>query len=290
MRIASSRFPSSLSGPLAAALVVAAVLLGYAAADLDPPLQHALQAGGLCALGTALGALPVLVVRTLPQAVADGLLGFGAGVMLAATAFSLIVPGLDATRDLGATPWQAGGLVSAGLLLGASGLVAVEHLLPHDRLGPSVPGSPLVPARIVLFVIAIVAHNIPEGMAVGVAAGAALPEARGLTLGIALQDMPEGLVVALVLAGAGLTRGKALLAGAASGLVEPIAAVASAWLAGLTAIALPWGLALAAGAMLIAVVQVIVPESYRNGHVAAASAGLCLGFCLMMVMDTALAL
>ena len=141
--------------------------------------------------------------------------------------------------------------------------------------------------RILLFVTAIVLHNIPEGMAVGVSAGAGLDEANGLALGIALQDVPEGLVVALVLAGVGMSRFKAMLVGAASGLVEPLFAVLCAWLVGLRA-APALGLAAAAGAMLFVVTHEIIPESHRQGHAAEATLGLVFGFCLMMVLDTAL--
>lgn len=140
-----------------------------------------------------------------------------------------------------------------------------------------------------LFVIAIMLHNVPEGMAVGVAAGAGLSGADGLAIGIALQDVPEGLIVALVLASAGMGRGKAVLIGAASGLVEPLFAVLCAWLVGVSHMLLPWGLALAAGAMLFAVIHEIIPEAHSNGHAGDASLALVLGFCLMMVLDTALA-
>ncbi|MCY1559795.1 Zinc transporter ZupT [compost metagenome] len=123
----------------------------------------------------------------------------------------------------------------------------------------------------------------------GVSAGAGLPGADSLAMGIALQDLPEGLIISLVLAGAGMARGRALLIGAASGLVEPLFAVICAWLVGISALLLPWGLALAAGAMLFAVTHEIIPESHRKGYETEASLGLAAGFCLMMVMDTALA-
>ena len=146
----------------------------------------------------------------------------------------------------------------------------------------------MIAARIWLFVFAIIAHNIPEGMAVGVSAGGGMPDADSLAMGIALQDVPEGLVIALVLAGAGMSRVKAFLIGAASGLVEPVFALLCAWLVNLAEVLLPFGLALAAGAMLLVVTQEVIPESRRNGHEKLASLGLCIGFCLMMVMDTAL--
>ena len=263
---------------------------GLAWLDLEPRLLRALQGGGLCALGTALGAVPVLVIRRMPQAVSDSLLGFGAGVMLAATAFSLIVPGIAAAEQLGLTPWAASGLISFGILLGAFGLYLVDRKVSASpaRLIET-PGRPIIAPRIWLFVFAIVAHNIPEGMAVGVSAGGGMPDADSLAMGIALQDVPEGLVIALVLAAAGMSRVKAFLIGAASGVVEPVFALLCAWLVSLAEMLLPLGLALAAGAMLLVVTHEVIPESRRNGYEKLASLGLLVGFCLMMVLDTALA-
>lgn len=263
---------------------------GLAWLDLEPRLLRALEGGGLCALGTALGAVPVLVIRRMPQAVSDSLLGFGAGVMLAATAFSLIVPGIAAAEQLGLTPWAASGLISFGILLGAFGLYLVDRKVSAspERL-VAAPGRPIIAPRIWLFVFAIIAHNIPEGMAVGVSAGGGMQDADSLAMGIALQDVPEGLVIALVLATAGMSRAKAFLIGAASGLVEPVFALLCAWLVSLAEMLLPLGLALAAGAMLLVVTHEVIPESRRNGHEKLASLGLLLGFCLMMVLDTALA-
>jgi ZIP family zinc transporter len=265
------------------------IVQGLSWLSLEPRMLRALEGGAICALGTALGAVPVLVIRGMPVAVSDGLLGFGAGIMLAATAFSLIVPGLSAAQGLGFSPWGAGGLVSFGILMGAVGLFLVDTLVsqaPHLS-GDTEP--PAIPSNIWLFVIAIIAHNIPEGMAVGVSAGGGLAHADSLAMGIALQEVPEGLVIALVLAAAGMSRLNAFLIGAASGLVEPVFAVLCAWLVEIAALLLPVGLALAAGAMLLVVTHEIIPESRRNGHNKIASLGLLSGFCLMMVMDTALA-
>ncbi|WP_434608487.1 ZIP family metal transporter [Pseudomonas sp. R1-7] len=265
------------------------VAQGLAWLDLEPKLLRALQGGGLCALGTALGAVPVLVIRRMPQAVSDSLLGFGAGVMLAATAFSLIVPGIAAAEQLGLTPWAASGLICFGILSGAFGLYLVDRKVSAspERL-IAAPGRPIIAPRIWLFVFAIIAHNIPEGMAVGVSAGGGMPDADSLAMGIALQDVPEGLVIALVLAAAGMSRVRAFMIGAASGLVEPVFALLCAWLVSLAEVLLPLGLALAAGAMLLVVTHEVIPESRRNGHEKLASLGLLVGFCLMMVMDTAL--
>ncbi|MEP6907798.1 MAG: ZIP family metal transporter, partial [Pseudoxanthomonas sp.] len=173
-------------------------------------MQKALHGGTMCALATALGALPVLLVRRLPQVLADALLGFGAGVMLAATAFSLVLPGLQSAESMGHSPWGAGLLVSAGLMGGAIALLLLGKVMSDEPLqSPHADGGQLVPSRVLVFVLAIMLHNIPEGMAVGVASGGGLREAQGLAMGIALQDIPEGMVVALILAGVGMTRAKA---------------------------------------------------------------------------------
>lgn len=266
------------------------VVQGLAWLDLEPRMMRALEGGALCALGTALGAVPVLVIRSMPVALADTLLGFGAGVMLAATAFSLVIPGLDAAQAVGFGKWGAGGLISFGLLFGAFCLYLVDLKVSGASPQALADGAqqPVIAARIWVFVIAIIAHNIPEGMAIGVSAGGGMPDADSLAMGIALQDVPEGLVIALVLAGAGMARLKAFAIGAASGLVEPVAAVLCAWLVTVAELLLPLGLACAAGAMLLVVTQEVIPESRSNGHHRLASLGLCVGFCLMMVMDTAL--
>jgi ZIP family zinc transporter len=139
-----------------------------------------------------------------------------------------------------------------------------------------------------LFVLAITLHNIPEGMAVGVASGSGMANAQPFSMAIALQDIPEGLVIALSLATAGVKRSRAVLIGVLSGVVEPVGALVAALAVGAFSTLLPWGLAFAAGAMLFAVSHEVIPESHRNGHETSATIGLTLGFCLMMVMDTGL--
>lgn len=266
-------------------VVVSSWLVGTIPADDASGIRRAVRGGALCALATSFGAMPVWVIKRLPQQLADGLLGFGAGVMLAATAFSLVLPGLDAAGRAGYSAWGAAALISAGVMLGATALLVFDLSAVDD---PRDANQHLVPSRVMLFVLAIVLHNVPEGMAVGVAAGGGLAGAQGLAMGISLQDVPEGLVVALILAGAGMARSKAVFIGALSGVAEPVAAVLSAWAVGISALLLPWGLAFAAGAMLIAVGHSVIPESNRHGHAATASFGLALGFCLMMALDMAL--
>ena len=267
-------------------------LWAWLAADLGAGGQgvpKALEGGALCGLATALGAAPVLLIRRLPQSIGDGLLGFGAGVMLAATAFSLVLPGLEAAGEAGHSEWSAGALVSAGVILGAVALLMISRAVGDEPIEtPHGHGAPLLSSRVLVFVLAIMLHNVPEGMAVGVAAAGGLAKADSLALGIALQDVPEGMVVGLILAAAGMTRAKAVFLGAISGVIEPLAAVASAWTLGVSSPLLPWGLAFAGGAMLMAVGNSVIPESNRHGNGAIASIGLVIGFCVMMVLDTAL--
>ncbi|MEZ5609850.1 MAG: ZIP family metal transporter [Rhodocyclaceae bacterium] len=218
------------------------------------------------------------------------MLGFGAGVMLAATAFSLVIPGLDAARALWGDPWIAGGVMVAGIVAGGGALLWLDGRVPHAHFLNGADGVDTEAlARVWLFVFAIALHNLPEGLAIGVAAAREGAGAAALAMGIAIQDIPEGLVVALALRGAGYRASTAALVGAASGLVEPVAAVLGASLIQVSAVALPWGLALAAGAMLLVVSHEIIPESHRSGHEGAASKGLLIGFCVMMLLDTALA-
>lgn len=257
----------------------------------DPQVGDALRGGAMAATATLLGTLPVLMSHQFSQRAFDTMLGFGAGVMLAASAFSLIIPGLAAAEAQGAGPWTAGMTVGAGILLGAALLFSIDRLVPHEHFVKGVEGRHARKLkRTWLFVAAIALHNFPEGLAIGVAfAGTDAVGANALATGIAIQDVPEGLVVALALRGVGYSRLFSAGLGAASGLLEPIAAVLGAALIGLSAALLPWGLAFAAGAMLYVISHEIIPESHRKGHEAFATGGLMLGFVLMMLLDTALA-
>lgn len=260
----------------------------------DPKVGQALLGGLLAAGATALGTLPVLLAHKVSDRTRDALLGFGAGVMLAACAFSLVVPGLAAAAAQGAGPWTAGAIVGIGLLVGAALLNALDRVVPHEHFIKGFEGSQararaLALKRTWLFVFAIALHNLPEGLAIGVAfAGTDPVGASTLATGIAIQDVPEGLVIALALVGAGYGRGLSVALGAASGLVEPLGALLGAVVIGLSAGLLPWGLAFAAGAMLWVISHEIIPESHRQGHERLATGGLMLGFVLMMVLDTAL--
>jgi ZIP family zinc transporter len=276
---------------IVAAGLVFLVLEAFEAVALgDARVRGALLGGSLAALATALGTLPVLLSHQFSQRSFDTMLGFGAGVMLAATSFSLVIPALEAAGTQGFGAWGAGGIVGGGVLLGAALLLAIDRVVPHEHFIKGVEGPRAVKLkRVWLFVLAIALHNLPEGLAIGVAfAGSDPVAATALATGISIQDVPEGMVVALALRGVGYGRFASAGLGVASGLVEPVMAVLGATLVTLTASLLPWGLALAAGAMLFVISHEIIPESHRQGHEAFATGGLMVGFVVMMVLDTAL--
>lgn len=258
--------------------------------EYAPHVADALLGGMVAAGATAAGTLPVLFARTIPQKMQDSMFGFGAGVMLAASAFSLVAPGIAAAEAQGAGPWGAGLTVGAAILLGAAVLLLMDRLLPHEHF---IKGREGIEAhrlrRTWLFVFAITLHNLPEGLAIGVGyAGNDPVRGTALATGIAIQDIPEGLVVAVALIAAGYKRAFAVALGMLSGLVEPVGAVLGAAVVGWSAALLPWGLGFAAGAMLFVISHEIIPESHRKGHEVYATCGLMLGFVLMMLLDTAL--
>ena len=275
------------------AVMVACLGLHQLWAYLDARAGHVADAllGGLVAAGaTAAGTVPILFARTIPQKAQDAMFGFGAGVMLAASAFSLVAPGIDAAETLGYGRWGAGIQVGAAILLGAAALLLMDRTLPHEHF---IKGREGLEAhrlrRTWLFVFAITLHNLPEGLAIGVGyAGNDALRGTALATGIAIQDIPEGLVVAVALLAAGYNRAFAVALGILSGLVEPVGAVLGAAIVGWSEILLPWGLGFAAGAMLFVISHEIIPESHRQGHEVYATGGLMLGFVLMMLLDTAL--
>ncbi len=232
-------------------------------------------------LATGVGSLPVLLLARPSEKVMDAMLGFAAGVMLAATAFSLIVPAIDEGGI-----WMTVG----GLALGVAFLMLLDRSIPHMHFisGPEGPPSNL--RRIWLLILAITIHNIPEGLSVGVSFGTEdIAAGTVLALAIGLQNMPEGLAVALPLVREGYTRGRAVWYATLTGLVEPVAGLLGVSLVIIFAPLLPLGLAFAAGAMLYVVVDEIIPESHRKGHEKEASLGTVVGFGLMMVLDNVFA-
>ena len=285
--------------PAAAGLGVALVgvlvlllqsLLQIADGTAAPGLRLALIGGTAGFATTALGALPALVLRGLPQRIEDSLLGMAAGMMLAASAFSLLLPGLDAGASiLGSKPLGAG-VVVIGMALGVLLMLGLDAFIPHehDKTGPCGPGHERC-SRIWLFVFAIAVHNLPEGMAIGVSFSQSdMAVGLPLTTAIALQDIPEGLAVALALRSAGFAPRFAVLVAIATGLLEPVGALLGVGLSSGLALAYPLGLGLAAGAMIFVVSHEVIPETHRNGHQTPATLGLMFGFALMMVLDTAL--
>lgn len=239
---------------------------------------------------TGVGALPALAMRSLGERSRAVLGGFSGGVMLAATFFSLLSPGLDEAVDL----WgKWGGLVAASAAFGAGiCFVALMHcFLPHEHFEKGRDGAAAERlARTWLFVLAITIHNFPEGLAVGV--GAASGESSlqlPIALGIAFQNAPEGLVVAVSLMREGYGRGRAIAMALATGLVEPIGAACGALGLGISHDLLPLGLSFSAGAMLFVIQDEVLPEAYRGPHPDHATMGAMVGFVLMMVLDVAFA-
>ena len=239
---------------------------------------------------TAIGALPALALKTMPQRLSDVLLGLAAGMMLAASAFSLILPGLEAGAEIGGSRPIGALVVVIGMALGVLLMLGLDEFTPHEHegTGPCGPGAERC-GRVWLFVFAIALHNMPEGMAIGVGFSQAdMAVGLPLTTAIAIQDIPEGLAVALALRGAGFSAGRSVALAVATGLLEPVGALLGVGLGGGLALAYPMGLGLAAGAMLFVVSHEVIPETHRNGHQTPATIGLMAGFALMMVLDTTL--
>ena len=254
------------------------------------PVRLALL-GGMAAFGTtALGALPGVALKGIDQRLEDSMLGLAAGMMLAASSFSLILPGLDAAETLTGNGILGAATVVAGMALGVLLMLGLDQFTPHEHThgGPCGAGCGRV-GRLWLFVFAIALHNLPEGMAIGVSFSQGdMAVGLPLTTAIALQDIPEGLAVAMALRAIGLSPWRAVLLAAATGLMEPIGALLGVGLSSGLAIAYPVGLGLAAGAMIFVVSHEVIPETHRNGHQTPATLGLMAGFALMMVLDTAL--
>lgn len=246
-----------------------------------------LLASLLAGLATGVGSLPALFFKNVPDRMLNTLLGGAAGVMLAATSFSLIVPGIEHGNLL----WPGLGVyvVALGILLGAISLDLVDRLLPHEHfiLGHEGPSSRM--KKIWLFIIAITIHNFPEGLAVGVGFGGGdIANGTSLAIGIGLQNMPEGLAVALPLLGLGYSRLKAISIATLTGLVEPVGGLLGVGAVTVFHPVLPLGLAFAAGAMLFVISDEIIPETHAKGRSRLATFGVIIGFVIMMSLDNLL--
>lgn len=246
---------------------------------------------------TALGASLVFAQKGMNQKFLDSMLGFAGGVMIAASFWSLLAPAIE-MADGGPFPgWVPAAI---GFMLGGLFLWGVDKILPHLHPGLSMDDAegirPNKKKRSTLLVLAITLHNIPEGLAVGVAFGAVaaglnsatMASAIALTIGIGIQNFPEGVAVAMPLRGNGMSRRKSFMYGQASGIVEPIAAVIGVLAVTFIEPMLPYALGFAAGAMVFVVVEEVVPSSQENGNKDLASLTLMIGFTIMMILDVAL--
>lgn len=246
---------------------------------------------------TALGAGLVFFFKTINRKVLDGMLGFAAGVMIAASFWSLLAPAIAMAEQYSTLPaWVP---VLIGFLLGGGFLRVADRLLPHLHPGladTQTEGIKTHWKRAVLLVLAITLHNIPEGLAVGVAfgavreglGGATLAGAVALALGIGIQNFPEGAAVSVPLRREGMSRIKSFWYGQLSGVVEPVAGVLGAWAVMSMTTLLPYALAFAAGAMIYVVVEELIPESQLSGNSDIGTTGALLGFAVMMTLDVAL--
>lgn len=253
------------------------------------PVWMGFVASLLAGLLTAVGALPVLFGRGVSQRVNDVLLSFAAGVMLAASFFSLIIPGLEAARLIYGGPLIAASIAVGGVLLGVGFISLLNECIPHEHFFQGLQGPlPGRLARIWLFVLAITIHNLPEGLAVGVGfAGGNVARGTTLAVGIGLQNAPEGLAVALALLTCGYTKGYAFAIASLTGLVEPVAGLLGAYAVSLSQLLLPWAMTFAAGAMIYVISHEIIPETHRHGFENDATFGLTIGLVVMMFLDVA---
>lgn len=251
------------------------------------PIVLGLLASLAAGLATVLGAVPTLITRSISPRIQDGMLGMAAGVMLAATIFSLLVPAMEHAGG-----GLRGALVAGlGLFLGGVFLDLVDRYSPHQHFikGPEGGAASSSLQRIWLFIIAITIHNFPEGLAVGVGIGSGdLGSGLSLAMGIGLQNIPEGMAVALALLSEKYTLGQVFLITLLTGLVEPVGGLLGVTAVTLAHPILPWALAFAGGAMLFVISDEIIPETHERGNERTATYMLLLGFVIMMLLDTTL--
>ena len=253
-------------------------------------MRYALWGGFAGFAMTTAGAIPGFFLKRLPRKIEDGLLGLAAGMMLAASSFSLILPGLKAGDVITGSTLLGAVTVVIGMALGVMLMLGMDEFTPHEHthtgtFGPEVRRL----NRIWLFVLAIALHNLPEGMAIGVSfAQGDLQVGIPLTSAIAMQDIPEGLAVAMALRSVGYSTIKSISIASITGLLEPLGSIIGLTLSSGLAIAYPIGLGLAAGAMIFVVSNEVIPETHRNGNQRFATIGLVFGFALMMTLDTVL--
>ncbi|MCX7986808.1 MAG: ZIP family metal transporter [Bacteroidales bacterium] len=260
------------------------------------PVLLALFGGLFTWLITTAGAAMVFFFKNLNRYLLNTMLGFAAGVMIAASFWSLLKPAIEMAEAQGSIPWVP---ALVGFLTGGAFLLLIDKLLPHLHMGldtDKTEGIKTSWQRSVLLITAITIHNIPEGLAVGVAFGAlasnpdavTLSAAIALAIGIGIQDFPEGAAVSIPLRREGFSRGRAFFIGQLSGFVEPISAVVGAYLVVSVTSILPYALSFAAGAMIFVVIEELIPESQRGQETDFSTIGAIIGFAIMMLLDVAL--
>ena len=246
-------------------------------------------------VGTALEAACVFFLKNqIPALVQKGLLGFASGVMVAASVWSLLIPAIEMSEDMGRMAFVPG---AVGIAVGMAFLLLMDRLVPHLHLGAEKSeGLPAHLKKTTMLVLAVTLHNIPEGMAVGVAFAGylsgegtiTLAGAAALAMGIAIQNFPEGAIISLPLRSEGNKRGKSFALGVLSGAVEPVGAILAIALASIVTPIFPYMLAVAAGAMIYVVVEELIPEASEGEHSNLGTIAFAIGFALMMMLDVAL--
>jgi len=254
------------------------------------PVVLGILASLFAGLATGVGAIPVLFTAKVSARLQGSLLGFAAGVMLAATSFSLLIPSIERASSGESSGVYAAGVAVGGTLIGSGFIWIADRHLPYDRFINAPEDSNYNRLKgIWLFILAIAVHNFPEGLAVGVGFGGGnIGNGLALAIGIGLQNLPEGLAVALALVTQKYSRWTAFLIALATGLVEPIGGLLGAGIITLGELLLPWGLAFAAGAMLFVIGDEVIPEAQRLERGRIATAAIVIGFVIMMFLDVAL--
>ena len=244
--------------------------------------------------GTTLGSAMVFFMRGMHKKIEKLLLGFASGVMIAASVWSLLIPAIDMAEEQGKVGWFP---AAVGFLGGIAFLLGLDSLVPHLHLESTEPeGVESSLKKTTMLVLAVTLHNIPEGMSVGVTfagaligdAGITMAGAFALAVGIAIQNFPEGAIISMPLRSEGVSKGRAFVYGALSGIVEPIGAFVTILLAEQIVSALPVFLAFAAGAMIYVVVEELIPEAQAGDHSNVGTVGVAIGFVVMMILDVAL--
>lgn len=263
---------------------------------MNQGIVWAFMGTGFTFLMTAFGASVVFILKNdMGKILQRAFLGFAAGVMIAASVWSLLIPSIDQAADMGNFAFVP---AAGGFMLGGIFLMLLDMLMPHLHLGESkAEGVPSSFRRTTLLILAVTLHNIPEGMAVGLAFALAAqhPEdaslyaaAFALAVGIGIQNFPEGAAISLPLRQEGMSRGKSFLYGSLSGLVELIFGVGITMIAEVITPYMPWFLGFAAGAMIYVVVEELIPEANQGEHSNLGTVGVMVGFLIMMVLDVAL--